>query len=79
MKTAVEWLCNEWLYIDQEFDMCLIDKKVYWEKLRKVQEQAKSMEKQQIIDARMDGINAALKGYAISNEEYYNETYGKDE
>lgn len=29
-ETAVEWLCNEWLYIDQEFDMKLIDKKTYW-------------------------------------------------
>ena len=29
-NTAVEWLCNEWLYIDQEFDMELIDKKIYF-------------------------------------------------
>lgn len=36
---------------------------------------AKEMEKEQIIEARMDGINSALKGYAISNEQYYNETY----
>lgn len=40
-------------------------------------EEAKEMEKQQIIDARMDGINSALKGYAISNEQYYNETFKK--
>lgn len=44
-EIAVEWLCNEWLYIDQEFDMKLIDKKTYWERLRYVQEQAKAMEK----------------------------------
>jgi hypothetical protein len=37
--------------------------------------QAKQMEKEQIIEARMDGINSALKGYAISNEQYYNETF----
>jgi hypothetical protein len=42
-------------------------------------EKAKEMEKQQIMDARMDGINAALKGYAISNEEYYNERFKKSE
>jgi len=30
---------------------------------------------EQIIEARMDGINSALKGYAISNEQYYNETF----
>jgi hypothetical protein len=38
-------------------------------------DQAKEIEKEQIMDARMDGINSALKGYAIGNEEYYNETY----
>ena len=47
-QTAVEWLCNEWLYIDQEFDMKLIDKKTYWERLKSVQEQAKAMEKEQM-------------------------------
>lgn len=44
-ETTVEWLCNEWLYIDQEFDMKLIDKKTYWERLKSVQDQAKAMEK----------------------------------
>jgi hypothetical protein len=34
------------------------------------------MEKEQIIDARQDGIDAVFKGYSISNEDYYNETYG---
>lgn len=48
-ETAVEWLCNEWLYIDQEFDMKLIDKKTYWERLKSVQEQAIKMEKEQLI------------------------------
>lgn len=48
-ETAVEWLRNEWLYIDQEFDMKLIDKKTYWERLKSVQEQAKAMEKEQLI------------------------------
>jgi hypothetical protein len=46
--TAVEWLCNEWLYLDQQFDMCLIDRNIYWDKLRQIQEQAKEMEKEQI-------------------------------
>ncbi len=41
---------------------------------------AKQMEREQIIDARQDGVDAVFKGYSISNEEYYNETYGgKDE
>ena len=46
--TAVEWLCNEWLYLDQQFDMCLIDRNIYWDKLRQIQEQAKEMEKEQM-------------------------------
>ena len=67
--TAVEWLCNEWLYIDQEFDMKLIDKKTYWERLKSVQEQAKAMEKEQIIDAYdaglFDGMTDIVTGKQI--------------
>lgn len=40
-------------------------------------EQAKQIEKEQIMDARNNGIVNTLKGYSISNEEYYNETYNK--
>ena len=73
-QTAIEWLCNEWLYIDQEFDMKLIDKKTYWERLKSVQEQAKAMEKEQIMDAY--NISWALrdKPYATADK-YYNETF----
>ena len=52
--TAVEWLCNEWLYLDQQFDMCLIDRNIYWDKLRQIQEQAKEMEKEQMIEFACD-------------------------
>ena len=82
-ETAVEWLCNEWLYIDQEFDMKLIDKKTYWERLKSVQEQAKAMEKQQIIEAREDGHLSTYAEYGSTpkcyldggHEQYYNETF----
>jgi len=40
--------------------------------------EAKEMEKQQIIDARQDGVDVVFKGYSISNEEYYNKIYGGD-
>lgn len=46
-QSAVEWLINEWLYLDQQFDMCLIDRNIYWDKLRQIQEQAKEIEKEQ--------------------------------
>jgi hypothetical protein len=41
-------------------------------------EQAKEMEKQQIIDARQDGFNRCFrKGdrKEVANEQYYNETF----
>jgi S-adenosylmethionine synthetase len=84
MKTATEWLCEQWLYLDSEFDMMLIDKKIYWEKLRELQVKAKQMEKQQIIDANdsgfADGVTDRDDGIMRfkTAEKYYNETYGKD-
>ena len=78
--TAVEWLCNEWLYLDQQFDMCLIDRNIYWDKLRQIQEQAKEMEKEQMFDyIKKNYINGehSLKFHKEEFEQYYNETYGK--
>ena len=60
--TAVEWLVNE----IQSFG---IDTKF----INNAIEQAKEMEKQQIIDAFFDG---AYDADNISGEQYYNETYG---
>jgi hypothetical protein len=68
MKTPVEWLFDQlWETPKGKFD---------WYLLRA---QALKMEKEQIKEARQDGINSALKGYSISNEEYYNETFKKEE
>ena len=64
--TAVEWLINEWLYLDQQFDMCLIDRNIYWDKLRQIQEQAKEMEKEQSIkipDYNLDDLANKANGY----------------
>ena len=76
-QTAVEWLCNEWLYIDQEFDMNLIDKKTYWEKLRSIQKQAKAMEKKQIENAFNQGFSTAQWDKSKENkaEQYYTENF----
>jgi hypothetical protein len=64
-QTAVEWLIKEYSkYVD--------DSNVPF----KVIEQAKAMQKQQIMDA----CNAGLSGIPRSSEKYYNETHGgKDE
>jgi hypothetical protein len=65
--TSVEWLIDK-------FDIILpLD--FNWDKLEKVFEQAKEMEKQQIIDACKNFGN--FNGVDIDDyEQYYNEIYG---
>ena len=65
--TAVAWLAEQfeesYSYINEIFKETI--------------EQAKEMEKEQIIDARQDGVNRCFrKGERkeITNEQYYNET-----
>ena len=60
MKTAIEWL--EDLYYPN-----YIPKEIF--------EQAKIMEKQQIIDAWNDGLYGALRKGEDNAEQYYNETF----
>lgn len=50
MESAVEWLYNKMLYIDNEYDMKLITKSEYQFKRRDIIEQAKEMEAKQKID-----------------------------
>jgi hypothetical protein len=76
MITAVDWLINEWMHLDAEFDMVLIDKNTYWEKLKEKHNQAKEMEKQQHSDTWDDGMKSD-NGYFGNFEQYYNETFGK--
>lgn len=64
-QTAVEWLVEQ-----LEFDESISKKTI-----EPIINKALEMEKEQIMDARMDGINSALKGYTIGNEDYYNETF----
>jgi hypothetical protein len=63
--TAVEWLQDIWM------------NEPLWsyEKIQQWFEQAKEMEKQQIIDAWEDGIDSFSTRNA---EQYYNETYKQD-
>ena len=64
-QTAVEWLVKQ---LNQKIDFIPMDK---WDEIRDVVQQAKAMEKEQIIDAYENGENR-------SAELYYNETYGGD-
>lgn len=69
-QTAVEWLVEElniWQTIADEDTNATLDT------VRKLLEQAKQMEKEQIINAHIDGYES-ISG---QSEQYYNETYGK--
>ena len=65
--TAVDWLIKE-----------LKDFGYYTYNLEKLCEQAKEMEKQQIIDAHLDGqcFSTAIEEIDYA-EDYYNETFNK--
>jgi hypothetical protein len=45
METAVEFMASELLYLDNEYDMKLINKNEYQAKRKEIIEQAKEMEK----------------------------------
>ena len=61
--TAVEWLRQELLKRDMD------------NSIKDLFEQAKEMEKEQMINARQSGIDATINGKSISNIDYYNETF----
>jgi hypothetical protein len=80
--TAVEWLVEEMLkqgYFDG-------NKPLTYTNLDHLQQQAKEMEKQQIIDARVNGVaegidigsNPITEDISKNHEIYYNETFKKN-
>ena len=64
-QTAVEWLCSQIYTIQVELE-CGNNH------LKNKIEQAKEMEKQQIIDAR---VKKPLESEWLEAEQYYNETF----
>jgi hypothetical protein len=73
MKTAVEFMASELLYLDNEYDMKLINKNEYQAKRKEIIEQANKMFEEQIIEAWVDGvINWDSEKEA---QQYYNETF----
>jgi hypothetical protein len=64
-QTAVEWLVDE---LNQKIDFIPMDK---WDMIRNIVQQAKEMEKEQILDALDEGFES--DGY--NPEQYYKETY----
>jgi hypothetical protein len=71
MKTTVEWL---------EHMLLIVLNKEEFKKIEFSIKQAKEMEKQQIIDARVTSplLDTCNKNdYVIEAEQYYNETFNK--
>ena len=64
-QTAVEWLVNV-------VQSCIAPDYIP----KEIVEQAKEMEKQQIKDANIVGVNCGLYGYRNA-EQYFNKTYKK--
>lgn len=71
MKTAVNWMANELLYLDNEYDMKLIDKNEYQARRKEVIEQANKMFKEQIMKARQDIFHTGN----LTAEKYYKKTF----
>lgn len=70
-QTAVEWLLNKvWDLDDENFTVP--------NRLIEMLEQAKEMEKEQIINAYNKGKHISnCGGYDLTDKQYYNDTYTK--
>jgi hypothetical protein len=72
-QTAIEWLVGE---LNQKIDFIPMDK---WDMIRDIIQQAKAMEREQIIDAyrngRTDQLTRVPKFYNRSSAIYYTSTY----
>jgi hypothetical protein len=68
MKTAVEFIASELLYLDNEYDMKLINKNEYQAKRKEIIEQANKMFEEQINNAHYEGSENYRR-------QYYNETF----
>jgi hypothetical protein len=73
-QTAVNWMANELLYLDNEYDMKLINKNEYQAKRKEIIDQAKEMFEEQIMDAYNQGSND-YGSQCYQPEQYYNETF----
>jgi hypothetical protein len=62
MKTAIEWLIEQWPILESQLPPQLI-------------EQAKEMEKEQIVNAASDHCYPTGELARIDAEDYYNQTF----
>jgi hypothetical protein len=73
-QTATEWMANELLYLDNEYDMKLIDKNEYQARRKQIIEQAKTMEKEQHKKTWSEGMFCET-GDIQAFEQYYNKNF----
>ena len=77
MQTTVEWLFDRMVGLAEDYDDGKINYTNYINGVKHFLDQAKEMEKQQIIDAHTIGyIIGGGNGDLYDCKEYYNETYG---
>jgi hypothetical protein len=78
-QTAVEWQHIELMRINFEYSTSKITPREFQEQIKHILEQAKEMEKEQIIDGFGVGCqveSTRLIGYHKMAAQYYNKTYG---
>jgi len=73
-QTATEWMANELLYLDNEYDMKLIDKNEYQARRKQIIEQAEEMEKEQHKKTWSEGMFCET-GDIQAFEQYYNKNF----
>ena len=78
-QTAVEWLIEQLVKLDKQLDgrRKSDDSTVIKLNPTKIYEQAKAMEKEQIMDAAKVILFASTGPGDTAAEQYYNETYNK--
>lgn len=74
-QTAVEWLIRE-LMKSKDYQRVINDVNQIGTEVKDVIQQARAMEKEQMIDAWDNGMKSD-NGHFGTKEHYYNETYGK--
>lgn len=81
MKTAIEWYNSKIKIVECWVETKQITWKEYHKERDRLIEQAKEMEKQQIIEAIVwfDDTDRRPNEIEIDAEQYYNETYGQHE
>jgi hypothetical protein len=75
-QTAVEWFSVRRDVLEIEVRLGKLSPIEYAEELTKAEQQAKEMEKEQIIKAASDHCYPTCELATIDAEQYYNETYG---